>query len=92
MNLPKHKVLAMMNHPNIARVFDEGATDTGRPYFVIELVKGIPITSYCDANKLATRQRLELFMQVCHAVQHARQRGVIHRDLKPTNGGKETRL
>lgn len=81
----ERQALAMMEHPNIARVFDGGATDTGRPYFVMELVKGIPITSYCDANKLATQERLELFMQVCHAVQHAHQKGVIHRDLKPSN-------
>ena len=81
----ERQALAMMDHPNIARVFDGGATDTGRPYFVMELVKGIPITSYCDANKLATPERLELFMQVCHAVQHAHQKGGIHRDLKPSN-------
>src|ERR1039458_4749322 len=81
----ERQALALMDHPNIARVFDGGATDTGRPYFVMELVKGIPITSYCDANKLATPERLELFMQVCHAVQHAHQKGVIHRDLKPSN-------
>jgi eukaryotic-like serine/threonine-protein kinase len=81
----ERQALAMMEHPNIARVFDGGATDTGRPYFVMELVKGIPITSYCDAIKLAPRERLELFMQVCQAVQHAHQKGVIHRDLKPSN-------
>ena len=81
----ERQALAMMEHPNIARVFDGGATDTGRPYFVMELVKGIPITSYCDAHKLATRERLDLFMQVCHAVQHAHQKGVVHRDLKPSN-------
>jgi tetratricopeptide (TPR) repeat protein len=81
----ERQALAMMDHPNIARVFDGGATDTGRPYFVMELVKGIPITQYCDANKLATRERLALFMEVCHAVQHAHQKGVIHRDLKPSN-------
>jgi serine/threonine protein kinase/WD40 repeat protein len=81
----ERQALAMMDHPNIARVFDGGATDTGRPYFVMELVKGVPITDYCDANKLSTRERLELFMQVCHAVQHAHQKGIIHRDLKPTN-------
>jgi ankyrin repeat protein len=81
----ERQALAMMDHPNIASVFDGGATDTGRPYFVMELVKGIPITRYCDANKLSTRERLELFMQVCHAVQHAHQKGVIHRDLKPSN-------
>jgi serine/threonine protein kinase/WD40 repeat protein len=81
----ERQALAMMDHPHIASVFDGGATDTGRPYFVMELVKGIPITDYCDANKLSTRERLELFMQVCHAVQHAHQKGVIHRDLKPSN-------
>jgi WD40 repeat protein len=81
----ERQALAMMEHPNIARVFDGGATDTGRPYFVMELVKGVPITVYCDANQLSTRERLELFMQVCHAVQHAHQKGVIHRDLKPSN-------
>jgi serine/threonine protein kinase len=81
----ERQALAMMDHPHIASVFDGGATDTGRPYFVMELVKGIPITDYCDANQLSTRQRLELFMQVCHAVQHAHQKGVIHRDLKPSN-------
>ena len=81
----ERQALAMMDHPNIASVFDGGATDTGRPYFVMELVKGVPITEYCDANKLSTRERLELFMQVCQAVQHAHQKGVIHRDLKPSN-------
>ena len=81
----ERQALAMMDHPNIASVFDGGATDTGRPYFVMELVKGIPITDYCDANKLTTPDRLRLFMQVCHAVQHANQKGVIHRDLKPSN-------
>ena len=81
----ERQALAMMDHPNIARVFDGGATDTGRPYFVMELVKGVPITDYCDASKLATHERLELFMLVCHAVQHAHQKGVIHRDLKPSN-------
>jgi len=81
----ERQALAMMEHPNIARVFDGGATDTGRPYFVMELVKGVPITEYCDANKLSTRERLALFMQVCQAVQHAHQKGVIHRDLKPSN-------
>ena len=81
----ERQALAMMDHPNIASVFDGGATDTGRPYFVMELVKGLPITDYCDTNKLSTQERLELFMQVCHAVQHAHQKGIIHRDLKPNN-------
>ncbi|MCX6874571.1 MAG: serine/threonine-protein kinase, partial [Verrucomicrobia bacterium] len=81
----ERQALAMMEHPNIASVFDGGATDTGRPYFVMELVKGVPITTYCDANQLTTKERLELFMELCHAVQHAHQKGVIHRDLKPSN-------
>jgi eukaryotic-like serine/threonine-protein kinase len=81
----ERQALAMMEHPNIARVFDGGATDTGRPYFVMELVKGVPITSYCDENRLSTPDRLKLLMKVCDAVQHAHQKGVIHRDLKPSN-------
>jgi serine/threonine protein kinase len=81
----ERQALAMMDHPSIASVFDGGATDTGRPYFVMELVKGISITQFCDERKLSTRERLELFMQVCQAVQHAHQKGIIHRDLKPTN-------
>jgi len=81
----ERQALAMMDHPNIATVFDGGATDTGRPYFVMELVKGIPITQFCDERKLTTGKRLDLFMQVCQAVQHAHQKGIIHRDLKPTN-------
>jgi len=81
----ERQALALMDHPNIAGVFDGGATDTGRPYFVMELVKGIPITRFCDERKLTTGERLELFMQVCHAVQHAHQKGIIHRDLKPSN-------
>ena len=81
----ERQALAMMDHPSIARVFDGGATDAGRPYFVMELVRGVPITEYCDANKLSTRERLALFIQVCQAVQHAHQKGVIHRDLKPSN-------
>ena len=81
----ERQALAMMEHPNIARVLDAGATETGRPFFVMELVHGIRITEYCDANNLATRKRLELFMQVCQAIQHAHQKGVIHRDIKPSN-------
>ncbi len=81
----ERQALAMMDHPNIARVLDAGATETGRPYFVMELVKGIPITDYCDQANLDMRQRLSLFMDVCRAVQHAHQKGVIHRDLKPSN-------
>jgi serine/threonine protein kinase len=81
----ERQALAMMEHPNIAKVLDAGATDTGRPYFVMELVKGIPITEYCDKNDLDTRQRLELFIDVCKAVQHAHQKGIIHRDIKPSN-------
>jgi serine/threonine protein kinase len=81
----ERQALAMMNHPHIAKVFDAGATDSGRPYFVMELVRGIPITEYCDKNCLPARQRLDLFILVCQAVQHAHQKGVIHRDLKPSN-------
>src|ERR1051326_3820289 len=81
----ERQALAMMEHPNIAKVFDAGTTDTGRPYFVMELVKGIPITEYCDQAKLTPRERLELFIQVCQAVQHAHQKGIIHRDIKPSN-------
>jgi WD40 repeat protein/serine/threonine protein kinase len=81
----ERQALAMMDHPNIAGVLDAGATETGRPYFVMELVKGIPITEYCDKNNLDTQQRLELFIDVCKAVQHAHQKGIIHRDIKPSN-------
>lgn len=81
----EEQALALMDHPNIARVFDAGATESGRPYFVMELVKGRPITEYCDAKELTTEQRLELFIAVCHAVQHAHQKGIIHRDIKPSN-------
>ena len=81
----ERQALAMMDHPNIAKVLDAGATETGRPYFVMELVKGIPITEYCDKNNLSTEERLDLFVDVCHAVQHAHQKGIIHRDIKPSN-------
>ena len=81
----ERQALAVMDHPGIARVFDAGATESGRPYFVMELVHGVPITQYCDTNRLQTRERIELFIAVCHAVQHAHQKGVIHRDLKPSN-------
>jgi serine/threonine protein kinase/Flp pilus assembly protein TadD len=81
----ERQALAMMDHPNIARVLDAGATETGRPYFVMELVRGVPITRFCDENKLTTDQRLDLLIQVCQAVQHAHQKGIIHRDIKPSN-------
>jgi serine/threonine protein kinase len=81
----ERQALAMMDHPNIAKVHDAGATENGRPYFVMELVQGVPITEYCDECQLTTNERLELFITVCQAVQHAHQKGVIHRDLKPTN-------
>jgi serine/threonine protein kinase len=77
--------LALMDHPNIARILDAGATTMGRPYFVMELVRGVKITGYCDQNQLSARARLELFTQVCRAIQHAHQKGVIHRDIKPSN-------
>jgi WD40 repeat protein/serine/threonine protein kinase len=81
----ERQALAMMDHPNIAKVHDGGTTPSGRPYFVMELVKGVPITEFCDQNHLPLRQRLELFIPVCQAVQHAHQKGIIHRDLKPSN-------
>jgi eukaryotic-like serine/threonine-protein kinase len=81
----ERQALALMDHPNIAKVLDGGTTGAGRPYFVMDLVKGVPITRYCDEHRLAPRQRLELFIPVCQAVQHAHQKGIIHRDLKPTN-------
>jgi serine/threonine protein kinase len=81
----ERQALAMMDHPNIAKVFDAGATETGRPYFVMELVRGVKFTDYCDEQRLTTRERLGLFMQVCHAIQHAHQKGIIHRDIKPSN-------
>ena len=81
----ERQALAMMDHPNIAKVYDAGTTETGRPYFVMELVRGVPITEFCDKNDLGLRSRLELFVNVCNAVQHAHQKGVIHRDIKPSN-------
>jgi serine/threonine protein kinase len=81
----ERQALALMDHPNIAKVFDAGATESGRPYFVMELVRGIKITEYCDQHALTTEDRLKLFIQVCQAVQHAHQKGIIHRDIKPSN-------
>ena len=81
----EQQALALMDHPNIAKVLDAGTTDSGRPYFVMELVKGQPITEYCDQHRLTPRERLELFVPVCQAIQHAHQKGIIHRDIKPSN-------
>ena len=81
----ERQALAIMDHPHIAKVFDGGATPSGRPYFVMELVRGVPITDFCDQNRLTPRGRLELFLGVCQAVQHAHQKGIIHRDIKPSN-------
>jgi serine/threonine protein kinase len=81
----ERQALALMDHANIARVLDGGATETGRPYFVMELVRGVAITRYCDENRLTARARLDLFIRVCHAIQHAHQKGVVHRDIKPSN-------
>jgi tetratricopeptide (TPR) repeat protein len=81
----ERQALAMMDHPNIAKVLDAGSTETGRPYFIMELVRGIRITDYCDQNKLSTKERLELFIRICQAIQHAHQKGIIHRDIKPSN-------
>jgi serine/threonine protein kinase len=81
----ERQALALMDHPNIARVLDAGATETGRPYFVMELVRGVKVTEYCDEEQLSTEARLNLFIEVCHAIQHAHQKGIIHRDLKPSN-------
>ncbi len=81
----ERQALAMMDHPNIAKVLDAGTTETGRPFFVMELVRGIRITDYCDQNNLSTKERLELFIKICQAIQHAHQKGIIHRDIKPSN-------
>src|SRR6266478_5643477 len=81
----ERQALAMMDHPNIAKELDAGTTDTGRPYFVMELVRGIRITDYCDQSNLPTKERLDLFILVCRAIQHAHQKGIIHRDIKPSN-------
>src|SRR5438552_1811824 len=81
----ERQALALMDHPAIAKVFDAGSTTQGRPYFVMEYVAGIPITTYCDKHRLTTRDRLDLFVRVCEGVQHAHQKAIIHRDLKPSN-------
>src|SRR5262249_44294444 len=81
----ERQALAMLSHPNVAKVLDAGATETGRPYFVMEFVPGEPITAYCDRHQLTTRQRLELFVQACDAIQHAHNKAIIHRDIKPSN-------
>src|SRR5437667_28310 len=81
----ERQALALMDHPNIAKILDGGATDTGRPYFVMDLVQGLPITRFCDEANLSTRDRLDLFLDVCSAIQHAHQKGIIHRDIKPAN-------
>jgi serine/threonine protein kinase len=81
----ERQALALMDHPNIAKVFDAGATDSGRPYFVMQLIRGDKITEYCDQHSLSTKERLKLFIQVCQAIQHAHQKGIIHRDIKPSN-------
>ena len=81
----ERQALALMDHPNIAKVLDGGTTQTGRPYFLMDLVQGLPITQFCDEAQLSTRDRLDLFLDVCSALQHAHQKGIIHRDIKPSN-------
>src|SRR5207249_711887 len=81
----ERQTLALMDHPNIAKVLDAGTTEGGRPFFVMELVKGVPLTKYCDEHQLTPRERLELFVPVCQAIQHAHQKAIIHRDLKSSN-------
>src|SRR5205807_1821091 len=81
----ERQALALMDHPNIAKVLDAGQTTSGRPYFVMDLVKGVPITKFCDESQLTLKERLELFVNICRAVQHAHQKGIIHRDIKPSN-------
>src|SRR5438445_4394564 len=81
----ERQALALMDHPNIAKVLDAGQTNNGRPYFVMDLVKGLPITDYCDESQLPFRERLELFLHVCQAVQHAHRKGIIRRDIKPSS-------
>src|SRR6185503_1207281 len=81
----ERQALAMMDHPHIAQVLDAGATDAGRPYFIMEVVQGVPITEFCQANRLALDERIKLFVPVCHAIQNAHQKGIIHRDIKPSN-------
>ena len=81
----ERQALALLDHPNVAHVYDAGTTEAGRPYFVMEYVKGLPITEYCDSHKLTIEDRLNLFQQVCLAVNHAHQKGIIHRDIKPSN-------
>ncbi len=81
----ERQAAALMNHPNIARIYDAGTTSDGRPYFTMELIDGLPVTEYCDRQKLALNERLKLFVQICEAVHHAHQNGLIHRDIKPSN-------
>jgi non-specific serine/threonine protein kinase/serine/threonine-protein kinase len=81
----ERQALAMMDHPGIARVLDIGETEAGRPYFVMDLIQGVPVTAYCDRQRLTTGERLELFIAVCQAIQHAHTKGIVHRDVKPSN-------